>query len=177
MKTVKIIQMVILLSVCITNIQAQKTEVKGNKNTYILKTGMQSIYSIWNRNNTLKDITPSYLLHEVIPPITIVNRSTLDSLVFNYFPLYFKQFSGTFRGFSVLSMYFFADINGNIKEMSISYPKEIGIIPATIIEEFEAAVLQSNVKLSFDKDHPTFKGSAWVGQYALYDSNKLQNYK
>ena len=56
------------------------------------------------------------------------------------------------------------------------YPKEVCVIPATVIEEFEKSVLQSNVKLVFNKNKREFKGTAWVGQYAIYDPDKLRDF-
>ncbi len=46
----------------------------------------------------------------------------------------------------------------------------------TTIEEFEAAVLQSSVNLVLDNTLRVFQGTAWVGQYAIYDPDKLRLY-
>ena len=103
------------------------------------------------------------------------NSSTFRTII--YFNPIFKKYAGDFNEFAALKISLFSDINGNIKDIRIAYPSEVEIIPIKIFEEFEAAVLQSNVKLVFDKDHHVFQGTAWVGQYAIYDPEKLRNCK
>ncbi len=69
----------------------------------------------------------------------------------------------------------FSDINGKIKDVLIAYPREIGILPISVIEDFEQAILSSSVKLDFNKQLREFQGSTWVGQYILYRAIDLQN--
>ena len=91
--------------------------------------------------------------------------------------VYFKKYKGIYKSSTSLGFFFYADIDGNIKEMYMSYPKEVGIIPATVIEALEEDVLKSDIKLIFDKNHRVFKGSAWVGQQLDYDPDDIRNCK
>lgn len=151
-------------------------EVKGTQNVYMQKETKGS-YIVFNKNNKLAEIDPSYLLYNNIPPVTVGNKSELDKIVHAYIVPYFNKYQGEFSLVAALTVSLFSDIDGNLREVRISYPKEIGMISGSVFEEFEAAVLQSNVKLVFDKEHYVFQGTAWVGQYAIYDPEKLRNCK
>ena len=151
-------------------------EVKGIKNTYIQKE-VPGLYCIWNKNNKLDEIDPSYLFFQHIPPIALNDRSLIDEIVQKHLGVYFKKYKGIYKSSTSLGFFFYADIDGNIKEMYMSYPKEVGIIPATVIEALEEDVLKSDIKLIFDKNHRVFKGSAWVGQQLDYDPDDIRNCK
>lgn len=179
-KTTKIILSIIsglLLSAPLTiRAQCSKSEIIGKRNTYIL-TEVQGYYSIENKNNCLMYTKSSYLDFEVIPPISIENKKTLDEFVYKYLSPYFKLYSGTFKSYDTLDVGLFSDIKGNIKELVLIYPNTIGVIPAIIIDEFEHEVLNSNIKLVFNKNHRVFRGTNWVEQYAAYDAEKLRKDK
>jgi len=176
MKTKKCI-MVTIFIMSIISTYAQSIEIKGERNTYIQSDDSPGFHVVYNKSNKFSKKTPSYLLFEHIPPITVGDKTELDSIVFFYFNPIFKKYAGDFNEFAALKISLFSDINGNIKDIRIAYPSEVEIIPIKIFEEFEAAVLQSNVKLVFDKDHHVFQGTAWVGQYAIYDPEKLRKCK
>ncbi len=125
----------------------------------------------------MEDIAPSYLFFEHIPPIQIGNRPLLEEIVQKHLGIYFKQYKGEFNPSTNLAFYFYADIDGNIKELFLSYPKEVGMIPATVIEALEEDILRSDVKLVFDKNRRAFKGSAWVGLNVGFDPNKIRDCK
>ncbi len=59
----------------------------------------------------------------------------------------------------------------------VVYPREIGILPIFVIENFEKAVLNSTITLVFDNQLRVFKGSTWVSQYAPYSSENLRSGK
>lgn len=174
MKTIKFIA-VIFLILKASLIYSQATEITGDKSTYILEE-VPGLYVVYNKSNTLMHTTPSYLLYEHTPPVSVGNKQELDRLVHTYLTPYFKKYTGIFNEFTALKISLFSDINGVIQEVRIAYPIEVGVIPATTIEEFEAAVLQSSVNLVFDKTRREFQGTAWVGQYAIYDPDKLRLY-
>lgn len=176
MKTIIKLTTALILLLGSMVIQAQTTEVKGVKNTYIQEE-VPGLYVVYNKNNTLIDITPSYLLYEHTPPVVVGRKLELDGIVYSYFAPFFKRYSGVFKRSTALNVSLFSDINGVITEILIAYPIEVGIIPINVIEEFEKAVLQSSVKLVFDKNKREFEGTAWVGQYAAYNSDKLRDYK
>ena len=152
---------------------AQEIELKGTNNTYIQKE-MQGIYGVWNKSNKLDDIIPSYLCFEHIPTIGIKNKSKLDAIIDVYLSPFFKRYGANLKSTSILYFYFYADINGIIKEMYMSYPKEIGIIPITSIEKLESEILNSEVRLIFDKNNRIFNGSIWIGRGVGYDPNDLR---
>lgn len=179
MKTNKIICVIFSLLVINISLYAQGKnnyeqikELKGINNTYEI--GESEIdYGVWNKQSLLMYKGASYLNYEFVPPINIENKKSLDSFVRIYFKPYFiKQNSFCYE---YLYFYFFADINGNIKEIYISYPKNIGIIPGNVIEQFEIALLKSNVKLLFDKNNRVFKNSQWVGREVMYRADKMKD--
>lgn len=150
-----------------TNIQ----KIKGINNSYNI--GEEKIaYSVWNINNKYKDIVPKYLYNEVIPSIGIENRATIDNLVCQYLKSYFIKYN-TFT-YPYLYIYLYGDIDGNIKEICIIYPKNIGLIPLTVIEQFEVSLLKSNVKLLFNKNNNIFSESEWVGREVMYSMESLK---
>lgn len=152
----------------------QITEIKGNNNSYVLEES-KNVYEVYNKNSTLMHTTPSYLLYEHTPPVTVGNKAELDGIVNYHFSPVFKKYTGSFNELSYLLISLFSDINGDIKELYISYTKEVGVIPATVIEDFEKAVLQSNVKLEFDNNLHEFQGTSWVAQYSIYDPVKIRH--
>lgn len=175
MKTIEITTIVIMLMGSMT-IHSQTKEVKGIKHTYLQKE-VPGLFVIYNKNNTPHDVISPYELYEHTPPITVGNRWKLNEIVYTYFTPYFKKYTGNFKQSTALTIFFLSNMDGVLKEVQISYPLEVGEIPASVIEEFEAAVLKSTVKLVFDKNLREFKGSTWVTQYAAYNSDKLRDYK
>lgn len=146
-------------------------EYKSGCNTYFL--GDEEIgYTVWNSKNTLKNITPKYLQDEYSPRIELSNKTTLD----NFVRIYLKPFFVNSNNFSYpyLYIYLFGDNIGNIKEIMIRYPKNIGIIPFKKIEEFETSV-KNSIKLSFDKEYSGFKESEWIGTPVLYNIKDVKN--
>lgn len=154
------------------SIQVKETEIDAN-NIYIISDASSIAYSVRNNNNQLMNVNPSFLYHEVIPPIHVVNQHTIDDFVRHYFKPYFSNHT-SFTYF-YLYFYLFADISGNIQEIEIRYPKNIGIIPISVIELFETSLLKSDVQLSFDKNNSVFRGSRWVGRAVMYEAEKLKD--
>lgn len=177
MKTIQFIVVAILLSIS-NNIYAQdKFEIQGQNNTYIQENGSPGFYVIYNKNNIFTKSTPGYLYFEHTPSISVGNKLVLDKLVKEHIAPYFKKHKGDFDSSTGLKISLFSDINGKIQDVRIAYPREIGILPISVIENFEQAVLSSCVKLEFDNQKREFKGSTWVGQYAPYSSENLRNNK
>ncbi len=142
------------------------------ENTYKVE-DCEIAYTVWNIENKLKNIPPKFLQHMVIPPIEVSNKHVFDGFVRQYFKPYFVNFNSF--TYSHLYFYLFADITGNIKEIEIRYPKNIGVIPITDIERFETSLLNSSVKLSFDKNNSVFKGSEWIGTPVMYEAEKVKD--
>ena len=147
-------------------------EATTTTNTYKVE-DCEIAYTVWNIENKLKNIPPKFLQHMVIPPIEVSNKHVFDGFVRQYFKPYFVNFNSF--TYSHLYFYMFADITGNIKEIEIRYPKNIGVIPITDIERFETSLLNSSVKLSFDKNNSVFKGSEWVGRPVMYEAEKVKD--
>ncbi len=174
MKRITIVTICILIALAQSYAQT-KVEVKGNNNTYIVfNTGR--IYSIWNKNNVLRNSDPIYLLNnEVIPPITVDNSGNLTPILSKYLVPYFQKYSGTIDSYDTLYLVFYSDMDGNIKEIKLMYPNKIGIIPGTVMESFECEILKSGVRLNFNKNNSVFRGSTYVTQYKAYSATKLKN--
>ncbi len=175
MKTIQFIFIAILLGFSNTVFAQQDTiEVQGKNNIYIQR-NTSFLYVVYNKNNIFTKSTPAYLHFEHTPPVKIGNKSVLDQLVRTYLSPYFKKYQGRFDTITFLNISLFSDINGKIKDVLIAYPREIGILPISVIEDFEQAILSSSVKLDFNKQLREFQGSTWVGQYILYRAIDLQN--
>ena len=179
MKTKKQIVLIISLFVISGSLWGQNKknytnihDLKGINQTYEIGDG-EIGYGVWNKQNKCKDITPTFLGFEVIPPIKITNKVTLDALVREHLKPYFLN-QNSFSS-SYLYIYLYTDIYGNIKEIYIRYPKNIGIIPGNVIEQFEIALLKSNVKLLFDKNNRVFKNSQWIGREVMYRADKMKD--
>ncbi len=173
MKTFQFIFIAILLSFSNTVFAQLSQEIKGKNNTYIQRNA-PSLYIVYNKNNIFTKSTPAYLLYEHPPKVNIGNKQVLDQLVKEYLSYYFKKYEGQYKTTTALNISLFSDINGKIKDVLIAYPREIGILPISVIEDFEQAILNSSIKLEFDTKRREFEGSTWVGQYAPYDPEEIR---
>lgn len=146
--------------------------IEATTNTYKVEE-CEIGYTVTNIKNKLIDIAPKFLEHWSRPEIGVCNRAVFDDLVRNNFKSYFVNYNS----FTYMYLYFylFADSFGNIKEVAIRYPKNIGLIPLSVIEQFERSLLNSNVKLSFDKNHNVFKDSEWIGREVMYNSERVKD--
>ncbi len=174
MKTFQFIFIAILLGFSNTLFAQLSQEIKGKNNTYIQKYDAPGLYVVYNKNNMFTKSTPAYLLFEHTPPVKIGNKHKLDQLIKEYLSYYFKKFTGDYDTSVHLNISLFSDINGKIKDVLIAYPREIGILPISVIEDFEQAILSSSVKLDFNKQLREFQGSTWVGQYIMYNPEKIR---
>ena len=146
--------------------------IEATTNTYKVEES-EIGYTVTNTKNKLIDTAPKFLEYWSRPEIGVCNRAVFDDLVRHNFKSYFVDYNS----FTYMYLYFylFADRFGNIKEIEIRYPKNIGLIPLSVIEQFERSLLNSNVRLSFDKNHSVFKDSEWVGREIMYDSEKVKD--
>ena len=146
--------------------------IEATTNTY--KVEVSEIgYTVTNTKNKLINIAPKFLEYWNRPEIGVSNRAVFDDFVRHNFKPYFVNCNS----FTYMYLYFylFADRFGNIKEIEIRYPKNIGLIPLSVIERFERSLLNSNVKLTFDKNYSAFKGSEWVGRPVMYEAEKVKD--
>ena len=146
--------------------------IEATTNTYKVEES-EIGYTVTNTKNKLINIAPKFLEYWNRPEIGVSNRAVFDDFVRHNFKPYFVN-CNSFT-YSHLYFYLFADITGNIKEIEIRYPKNIGVIPTTDIERFETSLLNSSVKLSFDKNNSVFKGSEWIGTPVMYEAEKVKD--
>ena len=146
--------------------------IEATTNTYKVEES-EIAYNVWNIKNKLIYTTPKFMEHWSRPEIGVSNRAIFDGFVRHNFKPYFVNHNS----FTYMYLYFYlyADRFGNVKEVLIRYPKNIGIIPDSVIERFESSLLNSNVKLSFDKNNNVFKDSQWVGREIMYDSERVKD--
>ncbi len=174
MKTIQFIFIAILLGFSNTVFAQQDTiEVQGKNNIYIQR-NTSFLYVVYNKNNIFTKSTPAYLQYEHPPKVNIGNRQVLDQLIKEHLSYYFKKFTGDYDTSVHLNISLFSDIDGKIKDVLIAYPREIGILPISVIEDFEQAILNSSIKLEFDTKRREFEGSTWVGQYIMYDPEEIR---
>ncbi len=179
MKTNKILLVYLLLALSI-NLFSQNLKSKNFKNIEnrkgiceIYQYGDEEIaYTVWNNKNKYENVVPKYMYDETIPSIEVENKQLLDDLVIKYFKPYFENFSNF--SYRYLYIYLYSNNEGKVNEVLISYPKNIGIIAASIIEEFEKEI-KTSIRLSFNKNYSSFKESEWIGKPVMYNSKDIKN--
>ncbi len=157
-------------------IPGEKTEEKGNLETYIVS-HQGNYLLVYNKNNTLMLTYSSFMEYsertsQALKSISL-DKLLLDSYLKKILCPHFRGKSIEFPVISSLMINLYSDIEGNIKEISIAYPKEVNI-PFSIIETFEKTLLSGELKLVFDKNLWFYKNTAWVGITHSYSVEKLQ---
>lgn len=148
-----------------------KTEVKGNREIYVV-VEQGNYFLIYNKSNILMHTYSSYMEEMKMEYIT-TDKPLLDSYVEKIFDPHFGSKSTRFSDIVSMGVTLFADIDGNIKELLVSYPKEVKI-PCLAIEKFEESVLKGDLKLKFDKNQSYFKDATWVLITYYYSAEKLR---
>jgi hypothetical protein len=150
-----------------------KTEVKGNHEVYINAEQGNYIF-VYNKRNTLMHTYSSYLeTMRYGNKYISFDKTLLDSYIEKILSPHFGGKSTTFTKDIYMSVSLFADIDGNIKEIGIDYPKELKI-PSYVIEKFEKTVLKGELKLIFDKNLTFFRDATWVSIPTYYKAEKLR---
>jgi len=153
-------------------IDGKKSEKKADKSTFIVKERKNSEF-VYNKNNTLMLTISAYELNSArdgYTPVKLNNMKLLDSMVKKNIYPHFKSYANTDESFSI-GLY--SDIEGNIKEICISYPKEAKL-PIMATESFEDDVLSSDLKLIFDKNISYFRGTTSVDISCYYSIGFMQ---
>jgi len=151
-----------------------KTEAKGDHETYIIA-HQGNFLLVYNKNNTLMHTYSSFgenrarSNHELS---ISTDRLLLDSYVKKILSPHFRDFSVNTIDINYVLINLFSDIEGNIKEISIAYPKEVNI-PFSTIETFEKTLLDGDLKLVFDKNRWEYKDATWVVESFTYIANKV----
>jgi len=157
-------------------IPGEKTEEKGNLETYIVS-HQGNYLLVYNKNNTLMLTYSSFMEYSERTSQALKSISTdkllLDSYVKKILSPHFGGKSVDFPDISALMVNLYSDIDGNIKEISVAYPKEVNI-PFPIIEKFERTILNGELKLLFDKKLWFYKDATWVGITYSYSVEKVQ---
>lgn len=157
-------------------IYGEKSEEKTEQNTYYKHFQGDYIF-MYNKNNTLLPNTFSSFFERLMdypnPIFSVSNRPILDSYIKKWIVPHFKGMSSFNDKISCVEIALFSDIDGNIKEIYISYPAD-GKLPLSAFESLENDILASNVKIIFDKDKNPFKDAAWVNYPLTYTLAKLK---
>lgn len=141
-----------------------KTEGRGNHETYIIS--HQGDYLVvYNKKDTLIQTYSTFLVYREIAPEANrsigIDKPLLNSYVEKFLSPHFGGNSIKYADMEYVGISLFADLDGNIKEISMGYNKEIKL-PFTAIEAFERAVLNGELKLVFDKNRWFFKDATYV---------------
>ena len=151
-----------------------KTEAKGDHETYIIA-HQGPFLLVYNKNNTLMHTYSSFMENRARSNSEMnisTDRLQLDSYVKKILSPYFRDFSKNTIDIHYVMINLFSDIEGNIKEISIAYPKEVNI-PFSTIETFEKTLLEGDLKLVFDKNRWEYKDATWVVESFTYIANKV----
>jgi len=151
-----------------------KTEAKGDHETYII--AHQGNYLlVYNKNNTLMHTYSSFMENRARSNSEMnisVDRLQLDSYVKKILSPNFPVNSVNYIDVLYVLVNLYSDIEGNIKEISIAYPKEIKI-PYSTIETFEKTLLEGDLKLAFDNSLWIYKDATWVVMTYTYSANEV----
>jgi hypothetical protein len=148
-----------------------KTEAKGNHEEYVI-VEQGDVLLAYNKRNTLIHTYSSFMEDMPMKYISI-DKPLLDSYVEKIFSPFFGGRSNAFSRYVSLGVSLYADIDGNIKELIVSYPKEVKI-PCSAIEKLEVSVLKGDLKLEFDKSRSCFKDATWVSIEYHYEAEDLR---
>lgn len=151
-------------------------EIKGKYNSYIQE-DMPGYYYVYRKGSIFTLSSPDYLTNTPVPKVEIKNEILLNVFVRKYLMPYFINYKGVFINNTNTKLSLYSDIYGNITDISIMYPKEIGIIPISVIEEFNQSILNSCISLQFESKDNRFKEAEWITQSIEYLSKDLQNNK
>jgi len=155
-----------------------KTEAKGDHETYIIAHQRNYLF-VYNKSNTLMHTYSSFAENRdrTNSELNIsVDRLLLDSYVIKILSPYFRGNSVNFHDLDGLTVGLYSDIEGNIKEIAIAYPK-VANIPYSSIETFEKTLLGADLKLVFDKNRWEYKDATWVEQSFTYNANEVGKMK
>ena len=64
------------------------------------------------------------------------------------------------------------DLNGDLQEFAIDFPKELNI-PMAVIDELFDTVLSGNIRCTYKKDHPGLKDARFISYSGSYYLEKL----
>jgi len=104
-----------------------KTEAKGDHETYIIA-HQGPFLLVYNKNNTLMHTYSSFMENRARSNSEMnisTDRLQLDSYVKKILSPYFRDFSKNTIDIHYVMINLFSDIEGNIKEISIAYPKRL----------------------------------------------------
>lgn len=155
-----------------------KTEAKGDHETYIIAHQGNYLF-VYNKNNTLMHTYSSFGENRDRTNQTLkisVDKPLLDLYVKKILSPHFRGNSGNFRDLESVMVGLYSDIEGNIKEVSICYPKEVKI-PYSTIETFEKTLLDGDLKLAFDNSLWIYKDATWVVMTYTYSANEVGKMK
>ena len=127
---------------------------------------------IYNNRNTLIHTYSSYMEHMKMELINL-DKPLLDSYVEIIFSPYFGKKPNAFPEVEGMGVSLYADVDGNIKELLVYYPRDVKI-PCSAIERFEDSIFNSSLKLIFDKNIPYFRDATWVSITWEYSAEELR---
>ncbi|MDL2231623.1 hypothetical protein LJB85_02660 [Porphyromonadaceae bacterium OttesenSCG-928-L07] len=149
-------------------------EVKAGTYTYKkYDDGYNNEYYIHNKNNFIEDLDAKYKGGEHVK-VEITNRAFLENLINVYvYPVIKNLIPGFKEIHNEMSVVMASDMDGNIKEVYFSYPKNWNI-PITAIEEIEKAVRSGKMTLKFQKNNYFLREALYVFQAAVFGKNYFQ---
>ena len=151
----------------------KKSIAKGSNDEYVI-VEQRNYIIVYNKSNTLIHTYSSFMEEENMR-MDLINfdKPLLDSYVNKILSPLFGNKPDAFPDLEFMSVSLYADRDGNIKELTMSYPKDAKI-PVSAIEKFEDIILKSNLKLVFDKNSPYFRDATWVSITWMYSAEELR---
>lgn len=158
-------------------IQPVFKEIQGKHNTYI-KELYPHAYNLYNKNSNLRGTQSDYMLYDINNTaweyIKINDKNLLNSFMKTYIAPSIKKNKREYKFSEVVSVQIYADMKGNILEIGLHCPKDI-FLPVAVFEEFEQAVLNSDLKLCSETENSLFRNSTWVYQSIPFDPDSIRN--
>ena len=169
----KIILIVTLFSISLSCFSQNKQEIRGKYKSFVLE-DMPGYYYVYSKENIFNQSIPSYLNNTPIPNVEIKNQVLLNLFIRKYLMSFFINYTGEFNNNINPKIQLYSDRNGKITDISIMYPKEIGIIPIEILEGFYQSILNTCIDLQFNIKDERFNDAQWIVKLIEYESKDLQ---
>ena len=184
MKTMVLTLMVILSGVFSGMAQtADTTEVQVGKSVY-MKWHAYTYIVVWNKASAYygKDFNYDSRLghritqvHDEEQVIQICTRCLIDSVDSDVIAHNDDVVVRNGKNGNGMSLLFYADLEGNVKDVSIRYKEDLNI-PIEAIHKLFEKLLRSNIKLDFDIQNEVFKDAKFIVKEHFTSWNTLRQY-
>jgi hypothetical protein len=158
------------------DISGIKKELKADKYAYIGAEQGDCLF-VYNKDNKLMVLNSKFAEMRDYAhgsPVKFNDKKLLDSLVMKIIAPHFRSYKNINEpGITDISILLYSGLDGNVCELAFVFPKDSNF-PLAVLEKFEWVVLNSGLKIVFDRNIKFFKGSIWVEIPCNYSINEMQ---